>query len=267
MVFRSETVRSAVRRTALPVAAAALVLPLAGCGGHSAGGSPHASGSRHVTLTVLAAASLDNAFKAEAAAFHAGHPDVSVRVSFAGSQDLVAQIRQGDPADVLATADTRTMSDVKSLTREPLDFAKNRLTIATAPGDPEHLHGLKDLANPKLKVVLAATAVPVGNYSAKVLKAQHVTVHPVSEETSVTGVLSKVELGEADAGIVYMTDAKGAHGKVDEVAIPDAQNAIAVYPAAALRSSKNPQDAQAFVGFLISAKGQSILRAAGFQHP
>jgi molybdate transport system substrate-binding protein len=254
----------------LPVVAAALVLPLAACGGGgskagaSASGSPAAS---KVTLTVLAAASLDNVFKTEATAFGKTHPGVTVRFSFAGSQDLVAQVKQGAPADVLVTADTKTMSGVKDLTKPPVDIAKNRLTIATAPGDPDHIKGLKDLANPKLKVVLAAPAVPVGNYGAQALAAQHVTVHPVSQETSVTGVLSKVELGEADAGIVYVTDAKGAGGKVGQVTIPDAQNVIAVYPAAVLDGSKHAADARAFVGFLASATGQSILRAAGFQQP
>ncbi len=271
VILRSNAAPSVARRAALPVVAAALVLPLAACGGSkSSSASPSASSGsagKKVTLTVLAAASLDNVFKTEATAFQKAHPGVTLRFSFAGSQDLVAQVKQGDPADVLVTADTKTMDSVKSLTKAPVDVAKNRLTIATEPGNPDHVKGLEDLSNPKLKVVLAAPAVPVGNYSGQVLKAQHITVHPVSEEASVTGVLSKVELREADAGIVYITDAEGAHGKVAQVTIPDAQNAIAVYPAAALDSSKNGADAQAFVAFLASAQGQSILRAAGFQQP
>ena len=269
---RSNAVRTATRRAALPVIAAALVLPLAACGGNddSSSASPSASApaaGKKTTLTVLAAASLTKVFATEATAFSKEHPDVKLRFSFAGSQDLVAQVKQGDPADVLVTADTKTMDGVAGLTGTPAVIAKNRLTIATEPGNPEHVKNLADLADRKLKVVLAAPQVPVGNYSAKVLTAQHVTVHPVSQESSVTAVLSKVELGEADAGIVYITDAEGAEGKVATVTIPDAQNAVASYPAATIKSSAHTADAQAFVTFLASAQGQAILRAAGFQQP
>ncbi len=264
--------RTAVRRTALPVIAAALVLPLAACGGSKSGGtsssSPTASaGGKNVTLTVLAAASLNKVFQTEATAYQKAHPGTKLRFSFAGSQDLVAQVKAGDPADVLVTADTKTMDSVKSDTGTPTIIAKNRLTIVTAPGNPDHVKTLADLADTKLKVVLAAPSVPVGNYGAKVLAAQHVDVHPVSQESSVTAVLSKVELGEADAGIVYVTDAKGAGGKVEQVTIPDAQNAIASYPAATVDGSKNEAAAQDFVTWLSSAQAQSILRAAGFQQP
>jgi molybdate transport system substrate-binding protein len=267
--------RSTTRRAALPAVAAVLTAALAACGGHSSHSSASASsaspssgsGGHKVTLTVLAAASLDNVFKNEATAFDKAHPGTTVRFSFAGSQDLVAQVRQGVPADVLVTADTRTMDGVRSDTGTPVVIAKNRLTIATAPGDPDHVKGLSDLANPRLKVVLAAPGVPVGGYGDKVLKAQHVNVKPVSQETSVTAVLSKVELGEADAGIVYVTDAEGAGGKVGTVTIPDAQNAIASYPAATLKDSHDAAAAQQFVSFLTSAQGQAILRAAGFQKP
>ncbi len=263
--------RTATRRAALPVIAVALVLPLAACGGSESGASStasaSASGGGNVTLTVLAAASLSKVFPTEAAAYEKAHPGTKLRFSFAGSQDLVAQVRAGDPADVLVTADTKTMDGVKSDTGTPAVIAKNRLTIVTAPGNPDHVKGLADLADSKLKVVLAAPQVPVGNYGSKVLKAQHVTVKPVSEESSVTAVLSKVELGEADAGIVYVTDAEGAKGKVGTVVIPDARNAIASYPAATVDGSKNQAAAQDFVTWLSSAQAQSILRAAGFQQP
>ncbi|MBY8884213.1 molybdate ABC transporter substrate-binding protein [Streptomyces sp. PTM05] len=264
-----------IRRAALPAVAVALVLPLAACGGSKSSSSSSASGSpsgsaasgKEVTLTVLAAASLDNVFKAEGAAYEKAHPGTTVRFSFAGSQDLAAQVKQGVPADVLVTADTKTMDGLKSETGSPTIIAKNRLTIATAPGNPKKITGLDDLSKSSLKVVLAAPQVPVGNYGDKVLKAQHVTVHPVSQEASVTAVLSKVELGEADAGIVYVTDAEGAKGKVGTVTIPDSQNAIASYPAATLDDSKDKTDASAFVSFLASSQGQSILRSYGFQQP
>lgn len=262
--------RTTTRRAALSALAVALALPLAACGGHSAhASSPSGSASAGggATITVLAAASLNKVFVTEATAFEKAYPGTRVRFSFAGSQDLVAQVKQGAPADVLVTADTRTMDGVRSDTGTPVIIARNRLTIATAPGDPDHVEGLADLADRRLKVVLAAPQVPVGNYGAKVLKAQHVDVKPVSQEASVTAVLSKVELGEADAGIVYVTDAEGAGGKVGTVTIPDAQNSIASYPAATIDGTEHRVAARRFVSWLSSAKGQSILRAAGFQQP
>ncbi|GAA1916688.1 molybdate ABC transporter substrate-binding protein [Streptantibioticus ferralitis] len=257
------------RRVALPAVAAALLLPLAACGGSkSSASSPSGSGGgAKTTLTVLAAASLTDVFKAEGAAYEKSHPGTTVKFSFAGSQDLAAQVSQGAPADALVTADTKTMDGLKKDTGTPTVIAKNRLTIATAPGNPKKIQGLSDLSNSNLKVVLAAKQVPVGNYGAKVLAAQHVNVKPVSEEASVRAVLSKVELGEADAGIVYLTDAESAKGKVGTVTIPDAQNAVASYPAATLNGSKNAGAAADFVKWLSSAQAQALLHSAGFQQP
>jgi molybdate transport system substrate-binding protein len=259
------------RRVALPTVAAALLLPLAACGGgkSNASSSPSGSGGSggRTTITVLAAASLTDVFKAERAAYEKAHAGITIKFSFAGSQDLAAQVSQGAPADALVTADTKTMDGVKKDTGSPTVIAKNRLTIATAPGNPKKIHGLSDLANPGLKVVLAAKQVPVGNYGDKVLAAQHVNVKPVSEEASVRAVLTKVELGEADAGIVYVTDAQSAKGKVGTVTIPDAQNAIASYPAATLNGSQHAAAAADFVKWLSSPQAQSILRSAGFQQP
>lgn len=146
-------------------------------------------------------------------------------------------------------------------------IARNRLVIATTEGNPHKVDDLKDLADTKLKVVLAAPEVPAGKYSKKILDAQKITVKPVSQEPNVRAVLSKVELGEADAGLVYKTDAASAPDKVDAVDIPDAQNAIAAYPAAALKQSKNAEAAAAFVAWLSSPEAQKILRDAGFQQP
>ncbi len=259
------------RRAALPLVAAALVLPLAACGGSkSASGASGSSGSSSgakATVTVLAAASLTDVFKAEGQAYEKSHPGTTVKFSFAGSQELAAQVKQGVPADVLVTADTRTMEGLRQETGSPTVIAKNRLTIATAPGNPKKITGLADLSKSGLKVVLAAPQVPVGNYSRKILDAQHVTVHPVSQEANVRSVLSKVELGEADAGLVYVTDAESAKGKVGTVTVPDAQNAVASYPAATLKGSKEAAAASAFVAWLGSPQAQAILRGAGFQQP
>lgn len=160
------------------------------------------------------------------------------------------------------------MDGLKSdTTGAPAVIAKNRLVIATGKGNPKKVKDLKDLTKSDLKVVLAAPEVPVGRYSKEVLDKQHLTVKPVSQEPNVRAVLSKVELGEADAGIVYKTDAESAKGKVGTVTIPDDQNAIASYPAAALKDSKHSQAAAAFVKWLSTPEAQKLLRQAGFQQP
>jgi molybdate transport system substrate-binding protein len=254
------------RRTVLAVLAAALLVPLAACGGGQE--QQKADGSAAGTsLTVLAAASLTDVFKTAGAAYEKAHPGTKLTFSFAGSQELAAQVRQGSPADALVTADRKTMDGLKSDTGTPAVIAKNRLVIATGEGNPKKIATLKDLAGKDLKVVLAAPQVPVGRYSRKVLDAQHVTVKPVSQEPSVRAVLSKVELGEADAGLVYKTDAATATDKVDAVDIPDAQNAVAAYPAATLKTSRNAGAAAEFVKWLAGPEAQQILRNAGFQQP
>ncbi|MFJ7065749.1 molybdate ABC transporter substrate-binding protein [Streptomyces sp. NPDC101115] len=263
------------RRTAAAVLTAALLVPLAACssddgGKKDTGGSPasgSASAAPRADLTVLAAASLTDVFKTAGAAYEKSHPGTKITFSFAGSQELVAQVSQGSPADVLVTADTKSMDKVKADTGTPAVIAKNRLVIATGEGNPFKVDELEDLADPKLKVVLAAPEVPAGKYSKQVLDQQKLTVKPVSQEPNVRAVLSKVELGEADAGLVYKTDAESAKDKVDAVEIPDDQNAIATYPAATLKDSENAGAAAAFVAWLASAEGQKILRDAGFQKP
>ncbi|MEU3609643.1 molybdate ABC transporter substrate-binding protein [Streptomyces sp. NPDC035033] len=260
--------RTAARRAAGAVLAAALLAPLAACADGGTEGEPGPSGSAPTTkLTVLAAASLTDVFKTAGAAYERSHPGTRLTFSFAGSQELVAQVSQGSPADVLVTADTKSMDKVRADTTAPVVIAKNRLVIATGEGNPFKVDELKDLADTRLKVVLAAPEVPAGKYSRKILDAQGIAVRPVSEEPSVRAVLSKVEMGEADAGLVYRTDAESAKDKVDAVEIPDAQNAVAQYPAAALKDSGNAGAAAAFVAWLSSPEGQGILRDAGFQKP
>ncbi|MFD6338709.1 molybdate ABC transporter substrate-binding protein [Streptomyces sp. NPDC088147] len=264
------------RRAATVLMTAALLVPLAACGGESdsekdsdAGSTAEASasGAHAADLTVLAASSLTDVFKTAGAAYEKAHPGTKVTFSFAGSQELAAQVKQGAPADALVTADTKTMDGLRGDTGSPEIIAKNRLVIATGEGNPDRIESLKDLADPKLKVVLAAPEVPVGRYSKQVLDAQKIVVKPVSQEPNVRAVLSKVELGEADAGIVYKTDAESATGKVDAVAIPDAQNAIAEYPAATLKTSQHTEAAAAFVSWLGGPEAQKILQDAGFQKP
>jgi molybdate transport system substrate-binding protein len=258
------------RRTAAAVLTAALLVPLAACGSDDktdSGDKASASGTPDADLTVLAASSLTDVFKTAGAAYEKEHPGTEVTFSFAGSQELAAQVKQGAPADALVTADTSTMDGLKSDTGSPTVIAKNRLVIATGKGNPEKVETLKDLADPGLKVVLAAPEVPVGRYSRQILDAQKIDVQPVSQEPNVRAVLSKVELGEADAGLVYTTDAATATGKIDAIDIPDAQNAVASYPAATLKTSENGEAATAFVAWLSTPEAQKILADAGFQKP
>jgi molybdate transport system substrate-binding protein len=243
-----------MRRVAASVVGALLVLAASACGG----GSSNGSGSAGSHITVFAASSLTDAFAAEGTAYKAAHPGSSVTFSFGASSDLATQVQQGAPADVIATASTTTMDTVtKQLASPPTTFARNKLVIVTEHGNPKHITTLADLARPDLAVVLAAAGVPAGDYARQALSDAHVTVQPKSLETDVRGVLTKVELGEADAGIVYVTDAKSAAGKVSSVPIPSAP--IATYPIGAIDAKGKP-----FVDFVRSPAGAAILAKFGF---
>lgn len=261
------------RRALAAALGALLCLPLAACGGNdqaddSPSNTPAAKGKKDgPTLTVLAASSLTDAFKHARKQYEDRNPGTHIRLSFAGSQSLAAQVRQGAPADVLVTANTQTMQSVADQVDKPVTIASNRLTIVTEPGNPEHVGSLKDLTDPHLKVVLAAPEVPVGSYSKKVLSRQHLDVHPVSLESNVRSVLTKVELGEADAGIVYVTDAHAGGKKVSTVDIPTDKNAVAHYPAAVVKDSKHPKAAAEFTHYLNSTAGFAFLADEGFLKP
>ena len=235
--------------------ALSLAAAVTGCGGESGGGSK---------ITVFAAASLTEAFSAMGDEYAAAHPGTRVVLNLAGSQDLAAQLEQGAAGDVLATADMESMVRVASLVSGPRVFAGNRLAIAVAPGNPMGIGTLADLADARLKVVVAAPEVPAGKYARRVLESAGVTLQPVSFEGSVKGVVTKVSLGEADAGLVYVTDIAAAEGKVDAVRIVDAGNVLATYPIAAVRGSERPVEAQAFIDLVMSARGQAVLKRFGF---
>ena len=243
-------------RTAAAVALA--VLAVSACSGSSGAPAAKRSTTPGAHITVFAASSLTNAFAAEAAAF-TQETGQQTTFSFAGSQELVAQVKQGAPADVVATADLPTMRKLPAGSSARV-FARNRLVIVTAHGNPRHITGLADLGRAGLVVVLAAPTVPAGRYAATALAAAGVTVHPKSLEDNVRSVLTKVQLGEADAGIVYATDAKSAAKSVTTVAIPNAP--VASYPVLALRPV-----GQAFADFLLSTEGQAILARFGFLPP
>lgn len=219
-------------------------------------------GATRRQVAVFAAASLTAAFNAMVKPFADSHDGLSLTFSFAGSQALVAQLQQGAKADLLATADRQTMDRAprrKSL--DPFVFARNRLVIAVARSNPKGIRSLGDLARADLKVVLAAPAVPAGQYALDSLAKAHVVVKPVSLEDNVEGVVTKVGLGEADAGVVYATDATADHN-VDAVSIPDGDNVQAEYLATGL-SANGLQ----FASFLRSTRAEAILRRFGFLPP
>jgi len=243
----------------------AALLVLTACGAQAAGAGA-ASTPPQTNLTVLAAASLKPPFDQIGKRVLKTN-NVSVTFSYAGTQTLAAQLTQGAPADVFASADTAHMTTLQAagLLSDPSRlFAHNRLEIAVEKGNPKGIHTLADLSRSGIVVVLADPSVPAGKYAQQALTMAHVTVHPASLELQVTGVLSKVALGEADAGIVYVSDIVTS-GQVDGVAVPDSQNVVADYPIAALKSASNSAGAQAFIDLVLSPDGQKILKAAGLQ--
>jgi len=221
-------------------------------------------------IMVFAAASLKKTFTDIGEQFKTENPGDSVEFSFAGSSDLVTQLTQGAQADVFASADTKNMDKAAQaglLAGDPVNFASNTLTIAVAPGNPKKLASFKDLTQQGLNVVVCAPQVPCGSATQKVEQATGVTLTPVSEESSVTDVLNKVTTGQADAGLVYITDAKGAGDKVADVPFPEAAGAVNTYPIAVLKESKNPELARKFVDLVAGEAGQKVLSAAGFAKP
>jgi molybdate transport system substrate-binding protein len=221
--------------------------------------------ARARSLRVFAAASLTDGLTGEQAAL----PGYRLTFNYAGSQNLVQQIIQGAPADVIATADVKTMQRLVDahLVEAPVVFARNRLEIAVAPGNPKHVTGLADLARSDVSVVLDDPSVPAGNYASQALSKLGVSVRPKSLELDVRSALGKVTAGEVDATIVYQTDVTAAGPKASGVSIPDAQNIVATYPVAAVRASRHLADARRFVADLLSTKGQQPLRRQGFLAP
>jgi molybdate transport system substrate-binding protein len=213
------------------------------------------------TIMVFAASSLTEAFTELGRQYEAGHDGTSIELSFAASSELVTQIDNGAPADAFASADMASMQDVVDAglgDGEPSVFAHNRLAIAVEPGNPEHIETLGDLAQPDLVVVLCASAVPCGRFADQALEQAGVSVSPQSREASVKATLSKVELGEADAAIVYVTDVRSS-GKVDGIDIPDDQNVIATLPIVALTDAGDADLARAWVEYVASPLAEQML--------
>lgn len=263
------------RLTAAAASLAVLLLAVTGC---SASGSPSgtatptssATGGATGTITVFAAASLTSTFTELGTAFEKANPGSSVTFSFAGSSDLVSQLSAGAPADVFASADETTMQKAVAAgvtAGDPVDIATNVLAIAVPSGNPAHIESFADLAKPGVATVVCAPQVPCGAATAKVEAATGTTLTPVSQESSVTDVLGKVISGEADAGIVYATDVRGAGDKVDSVPFPEAKDVVNTYPIVAVGQGANPAGGKAFIAFVAGPTGQKVLRAAGFGAP
>ncbi|SER25581.1 molybdate transport system substrate-binding protein [Streptomyces sp. yr375] len=234
--------------------------------GSSASASPKLSG----TVTVFAAASLKESFTALGEEFEKAHPGTKVTFSFGGSDSLAASITGGAPADVFASASPKTMkivTDAGDATGTPATFVRNQLEIATLPGNPDKVASLKDLTKSGLKVVLCDKTVPCGAAAQKALDASKLKLTPVSYEQDVKAALTKVELKEADAAVVYKTDVKAAGDKVEGVEFPESANAVNDYPIVRLKDAKNTAAAEAFIALVRSAEGQKVLTEAGFLQP
>ena len=253
------------------LAIAVLAVGVLGCGNPSsprpgaASPEPALGGS----LTVFAAASLAEALTDDKTQLLSVNRDLRLSFSFAGSQQVVAQVQAGAPADVAATADEASMQRLVSgnLVETPTTIARNLLEVVVAPGNPRKVRGLADLGRADLRVVLEDPAVPAGRYARQALDRKGLTVTPVSLELDVKSALQKVEGGEADAAIVYVTDVRSAGRRVTGVAIPADQNVVATYQAAVVRATAHAAAARAFVAQLQSGFGQQALRARGFSSP
>lgn len=247
----------------------AVMLLATACAGEQAEQGEEGEEENRQQLTVLAAASLTEVFRSLEEPYTVLHPKIDVVYSFEASSTLVEQVKQGIQADVLATADEETMGELVSanlLHEEPQVFALNSLAIVVEAGNPLNVQGLADLAREDLKVVLAAEEVPVGNYARQVLDAANVDVQPVSLEEDPKAVVSKVSLGEADAGLVYVTDVRAAGDDVGSVPIPEEDNIVARYPIVELPEA-NEKHAADFIALLLSEDGSKALTEAGFTIP
>ena len=243
---------------------------------------PTAASSSNQTLTVFAGSSLTDAFNEISTQFEAQHPGAKIDFNFAGSQQLRTQLEQGARADVFASANTKEMdAAIKSSlvdANSPKTFVKNHLTVIVPKDNRAQMKTLQDLARPGLKIVLAAPGVPVGGYALMALDkmnksfgatfSQTVLSNVVSYEDNVKQVVTKVQLGEGDAGIVYTSDVTPAAAeKLGTIAIPDEFNVVATYPIAPLKAAPQPSLAREFIQFVLSDQGQSILKKWGFNSP
>ena len=245
-------------------------LLLVGCGSTSTTGSTDASDTIRGSITVDAAASLQGAFTELRRAFLVAHPSAGITLNFAASSALAQQLVAGAPVDVFASADEANMDKVDRadlLAQAPTTFATNSLQIIVRKGNPSNITSLNDLARPGLVVISCSPEVPIGKYAASALSRAGVSVKFASLEPDVKGIVTKVTSGEADAGIVYSTDVLATKGAATGITIPKDFDVVANYPIAALRSSKDPTTASAWIEFVTGPEGRAILGSFGFGAP
>ncbi|WP_164700663.1 molybdate ABC transporter substrate-binding protein [Modestobacter sp. KNN46-3] len=247
---------------------AGALLALAGCGVDDGGQSIETDGEVSGTLTVFAAASLTDVFTDLGDQLTAEHPQLDVQFNFAGSSALATQVAQGAPADVLASADEEQLDAVADLVAgDPAVFAENTLVIAVPAGNPADVRGLADLADPGRSIALCAAEVPCGVAAARVFDAAGLTPAPDTLEQDVRAALTKVQLGEVDAALVYATDVAAAGSAVEGIDVPEAAGVVNRYPLMVLERAPNPLAAKAFVDLVRSDAGRQALTDAGFRLP
>ncbi len=258
-------------RPTAPALATALVILLSACSSAIQPAAPgsRADGSSAGTITVLAAASLTGAFTRIGKGFEAKHAGSTVTFSFGSSATLATQIVQGAPADVFAAASSATMktATASGAADTPTNFVSNTLRIAVLKGNPHKITGLEDFADKRKRIALCAPQVPCGAAAVKVFAVAKIVPKPDTLEQDVKAALQKVASDEVDAALVYKTDVIAASEQVDGIEFPEAQEAVNTYPIATLRNSKNPALAGAFVDYVLSSQGQSVLAEAGFAKP
>jgi molybdate transport system substrate-binding protein len=266
----------------LTLVSVGLLLAACGSGDASSSGSPSSDSSSPkawTKLTVLAAASLTEVFPKIGAEFTKAHPDVTFTFSFGGTDQLAAQIQEGAPADVFAGASTRYGDQLAAAGQiKPYTvFCTNELVLIVPASNPAGITSLQDLATKDVKLVIGSETVPVGSYTRTVLGnldsvygsgySDKVLANAVSNEDSVTSIVTKVESGEADAGFVYITDALAAGSKVKTLTLPATAEAVAKYPIAVVSATKNGTAAQQFADFVLTPPAQALLKQAGFGPP
>ncbi len=265
-----------MRLRALPVLALAGLLTLTACGGSTPSSDTASSSSSQEeggltgTLTVFAAASLTDVFTDLGDQLMADNPDLDITFNFAGSSALATQITQGAPADVFASANQTQMTvvtDAGLAEGDPTVFTENVLEIAVPQGNPAGVTGLSDFGDADLTLAICAPDVPCGAAAEQVFSAAGITAQPDTLEEDVRAALTKVELGEVDAALVYASDVQAAGDQVEGIEFPEAEDAVNEYPICTLTGSQNPEAAQAFVDLVESDAGQQALTDAGFRSP
>jgi molybdate transport system substrate-binding protein len=260
---------STVRAWMAGLLSLALLADLSGCGQKTPSSATASTSSGH-SIVVFAATLLKPAFTLLAGKFQTDNPGATIDFDFATSSELANKLTQGASADIFASADSAQMDTVVKAdltSSDPVNFASNTLVIVTAPGDPKQIRSFADLAKPDVRVAVCQASAACGSATQRIEDNTGVHLNPVSEDLVSSSVLGKVTGGEADAGLVYLTDAHKAGDKVTEVKFPESDDAVNIYPIAILKHASQPALAQKFVDLVTGAMGQRVLTQAGFASP